>query len=249
MNLVGGINFRDMGGYLNQDGRRVKMRKFFRSGSLSKLTAEDCKRLEDISVTHILDYRDHKESENDKDVLWSGVHYECCPANPDSHQVSAAVHDFFSNERLEVLPHDFMEDLYRQLPFANPAYRALFHKMENLQDGGLVQHCAVGKDRTGVGSALLLLSLGVSKDTVVQDYLVTEKTLKPFKDQLVEKIGAHLSSKAHAKLEYMMAANENFLQSAFNAMEKKYGTIEKFLEMEYALTQERRAILQARFLE
>ena len=86
MKLEGGINFRDMGGYLTRDGRRIKEQKFFRSGSLSRLTPNDCQTLEGLSIQYILDYRDHHESEKDKDVIWKGAHHECAPANPQSHQ-------------------------------------------------------------------------------------------------------------------------------------------------------------------
>ena len=37
----------------------------------------------------------------------------------------------------------------------------------------LVVHCAAGKDRTGVAIAVLLRALGVPKETVIEDYLLT----------------------------------------------------------------------------
>jgi Tyrosine phosphatase family len=43
-----------------------------------------------------------------------------------------------------------------------------------------VEHCSGGKDRTGVFSAILLTALGVPRDVVVQDYLLTTQyTLEP----------------------------------------------------------------------
>ena len=36
--------------------------------------------------------------------------------------------------------------------------------------GGVAYHCAVGKDRTGLLTALLLGALGVDEDTIVADY-------------------------------------------------------------------------------
>ncbi|STQ72887.1 Protein tyrosine/serine phosphatase [Hafnia alvei] len=55
--LEGGVNFRDMGGYLAADGRRVKRGKLFRSGALDRLTDKDLSYLQDVPIKNILDYQ------------------------------------------------------------------------------------------------------------------------------------------------------------------------------------------------
>ncbi|MNJ98604.1 Tyrosine-protein phosphatase precursor [compost metagenome] len=249
MKLQGAINFRDMGGLPTVDGRRLKNKFFYRSGSLSRLTEADCQHLESLAITHVIDYRDVHESDKDRDILWKGVNYECCPANPASHAVTAAVGDLFTEERLNSLPMNFMETLYQQLPFTNSAYQRLFQKTADLTSGALLQHCAVGKDRTGVGSALLLSCLGVTKEAVLEDYLKTEVGLQPFKVQIMHKVEPLLSSAALKKFEYMMSASENFFHAAFNEIQNRYGNLEKFFSVEFGLTPEKRTVLQNRFLE
>ena len=59
--LGGGINFRDLGGYLNEDGRRVKWRKILRCGHLANLTDQDLDTLEQIGVSKIHDFRRQEE--------------------------------------------------------------------------------------------------------------------------------------------------------------------------------------------
>jgi protein tyrosine/serine phosphatase len=248
MKLEGGINFRDMGGYLTKDGRRIKRQKFFRSGSLSRLTANDCQALEALSIKYILDYRDHHESENDKDVIWTGVQHECAPANPRSHQ-STPNKDFFSEEVLSGIQENYMESLYRLLPFANPAYQRLFHKVENLGEGALVQHCAVGKDRTGVGSALLLLALGTTKETVFEDYLITEERLGSYRNEVLSRIAGKFSEKALTNFQYMMRANEKFLHAGLEAIIERYGNFEDYFSAEFNLTTDKLAALRARYTE
>lgn len=249
MKLQGGINFRDMGGYLTTDGRRVKKNRLYRSGSLSRLTAEDCAQLEALGVTEIHDYRDLKESAADKDVVWAGAVYECHPANPDSHAVKNDNHDFWADENLRVVPNDFMETLYRQLPFANRSYQRLFERVQPLMKGALVQHCAVGKDRTGVGSALTLLSLGVSRDAVLEDYLRTEQTLQPFREHVLNQVESKLSSKGLENLHYLMSVKEHFLSAALDAIHERYGSLERYLAAEYALTPEKLKALKNNYLE
>lgn len=249
MKLQGGINFRDMGGYLGAGGRRVKKNRLYRSGSLSRLTPEDCAQLEQLSVLHIHDYRDLQESRQDQDVVWRGAEYECVPANPSSHAVTKPDHDFYAEEALRAIPPNFMETLYQKLPFQNQSYRRLFERLTLLTRGGFVQHCAVGKDRTGVGSALLLTALGVNEQTVLEDYLRTEQTLQPFREQLLNKVEGQLSSKSLETLHYLMSAQENFLAAAFAEIHKRYGSMERYFAVEYMLTPERLAAFQKNFLE
>lgn len=249
MKLQGGINFRDMGGYLTADGRRVQKNRLYRSGSLSKLTEADCSLLEELSILHIHDYRDHHESLQDKDVVWKGAEYECVPANPSSHAVTKPDHDFYADETLRAIPANFMETLYQKLPFQNQSYKRLFERLTPLTAGGFVQHCAVGKDRTGVGSALLLTALGVSEETVLEDYLRTEQTLQPFREELLSKVEGRLSAKSLENLHYLMSARENFLAAAFNEIHARYGSMERYFAVEFMLTPERLAAFQKNFLE
>ncbi|CAI1744831.1 Uncharacterised protein [Serratia quinivorans] len=48
--LDGGINFRDLGGNSVADGRRIKRGLLFRSGSLERLTEDDCTFLAGVPV-------------------------------------------------------------------------------------------------------------------------------------------------------------------------------------------------------
>ncbi len=76
--------------------------------------------------------------------------------------------------------------LYELLPLNNPAYYQLVNLLKQPEKGGIVQHCAVGKDRTGVGSALVLFALGADLDTVMEDYLLTNETLAPYRKHLLK---------------------------------------------------------------
>ena len=57
LSLQGGINFRDLGGQLAADGRRVRSGKLLRSGALNRLTAEDLNHLDTLPLSRVLDYR------------------------------------------------------------------------------------------------------------------------------------------------------------------------------------------------
>lgn len=247
MNLKGGVNFRCLGGYRSDCGRTVKSGILYRSGTLSRLTKEDLELLGRSEISFILDYRDEQESAKDQDQVWQGVRYELWPANPKDESSSAAVGDFFSNDHLEALPEDFMEVLYKKLPFDNKAYQRLFEEMRKGE--GIVQHCAVGKDRTGVGSALLLLSLGVSEDQVISDYLITEKTLAPYREHVFKELGSGWSARAQEVFRTMMSANADWLEASFQEIKKKYQNWDSYFVSEYSLDMEQRESLKGVYLE
>jgi hypothetical protein len=81
---------------------------------------------------------------------------------------------------------------YREVPYQlAPAYRALFGY---LKAGAvpLVFNCAAGKDRAGTAAALLLTALGVPREIVVEDYLLTN-TAYDVEASLLKKAVGHFA--------------------------------------------------------
>lgn len=246
--LQGGINFRDQGGYTVKDGRKVKPGLLFRSGALDELTEQDCHYLNDNNVVHILDYRDSKEVEHKPDVIWQSAEYYHIPANPVLTETSADLEKFVVGSLDKINPHRLMTELYSLLPFNNPAYRQLIKLMQQTDEQGIVQHCAVGKDRTGVGSAITLLVLGADKDTVIEDYLITETTLEPYRKKFKAKLADQLSSEGLKNFDYIFSAKEEFITKALNSIDERYQTVDNWLQQEFALTQEKREVIQEKYL-
>lgn len=243
-----GINFRDMAGLAGKDGRLIRPGCLFRSGALSDLSDADLAQLAALPLVHVIDYRDPGECEHHPDRLWPGAIYHALPANPLSAQVSAsldtlvgeAIHDFDAEA--------FMRELYRQLPFSNPAYRQLAALLRDPATTSLVQHCAVGKDRTGIGSAILLFALGASVQTVMADYMLTQQTLAPFRDQMLTRFAARLDASGMAKLNYVLSVHPDLLQASLDEITRRYDSVEHWLAAEFQLDQAACAALQQRFL-
>lgn len=251
--LQGGVNFRDLGGYRVQDGRRIKYGMLFRSGTLDELTDKDGQYLASRGVEHILDYRDADEVRQKPDVIWQNAHYNNVPANPMVSDVNANL-DKLTIDTLESFnPADFMSELYDRLPFNNPAYRYLVELLEqpNNQEGnqGIVQHCAVGKDRTGVGSALALFILGADSDTVMEDYLITETTLAPYKEKMLQHLASKLNKTGVERFSYVLSAKPEFLARSLTAIHNHYQNIDNWLEHEFGLTAQKRRQIQDKYLE
>lgn len=249
--IKNGINFRDLGGIETNDGRKIRSGLLFRSGDFSKITDKEQTILSnDLEIKNILDYRDKHEMETKPDNLWPHVQYVNIPANPMSREVTANLTDelMTAGTLKKLSPTDFMIQLYQLLPFNNPAYHKLANLLLNNNGESFVQHCAIGKDRTGVGVALTLFALGVDEKTVMEDYLLTDVLLKPFKDALLDQYKTHLSDEELEKRQHIFAAKPIYLQSALNAIKEKYQTIDHWLEAEYQLTPINRRRIQDYYL-
>ena len=170
----GANNFRELGGYRAADGRQVKYGLLYRGANLDLLKSEaDHARLASLGLREILDLRSAGESAAHPDPAVPGAHYQrvCGMRNADGTEMD------FSGQGIERLRqekeafersvgrpvHDFewFSALYREMPFRNPAYHALFALLEGRRVPVLF-HCSCGKDRTGIGAMLILLALGVS---------------------------------------------------------------------------------------
>lgn len=249
LSLQGGINFRDLGGQRTADGRRVRSGKLLRSGSLHMMTHDDLSHLDTIPLSRVIDYRDPAEVNRSPDKLNELAHYLNAPANPHVRDVNAKVTELNATTLNALNGEQFMIELYRQLPFNNAAYRQLTGWLMEPFDGALLQHCAVGKDRTGVGCALTLLALGCDTHTVMEEYLLTHGMLTQVEDFMLESLGDGLTARGRQNLAEMMTVQESYLAAALGAINERYASVDSWLEKEYQLTPQAREALQSRLLE
>jgi protein tyrosine/serine phosphatase len=142
-----------------------------------------------------------------------------------------------------------MKELYQRLPFDNPAYRRLLSWLRAPEMPRIVQHCAIGKDRTGVGSAIVLLVLGASRQTVIEDYMVTETSLAPYRERWLAAVDRQRMGEKFDALACLFSAREVFIEAALDAIESRYGGIVGYLQEEFGLDSADRTALQARYLE
>ncbi|OCA52621.1 tyrosine-protein phosphatase [Photorhabdus namnaonensis] len=247
--LNGGINFRDLGGKKVANGGKIKSGLLFRSGSLDRLTEKDQSFLANKNLFQIIDYRDISEVEDKPDLVWNGANYYHAPANPLSDEVNANLEKLASEMLEQFNPQAFMFRLYELLPLKNSAYKTLVKLLQQPEKGGIVQHCAVGKDRTGVGSALVLFALGADLDTVMEDYLVTHSTLAPYREYLLNEHAKTMSDDVVDKFAYVYSVREEFLMTALNSINQHYGSVDIWLEKDLGLDFAARKKLQDYFLE
>jgi protein-tyrosine phosphatase len=249
--LQGVFNFRDMGGHQTADGRTVKKGLLFRAAELTGLTTEDHLLLNDINFRHVFDYRNLGEAEQKPDPQIGQAVNIRIPANLaaedaphlDLEQVFAnGLHKQFSNTMLI--------DLYAALPIRNASYKQLMELLSKPEVNlPLVHHCAGGRDRTGVGSMLILLTLGVPYDAVLEDYLLSNVTLEKFHQQMFDMAAKYVSTEDLKALEEAMLLQEIYLKASLDSITREYETFERYLLEEFGIDEALRQQIQDYCLE
>ena len=252
LSLEGTPNFRDLGGYDAEDGRRLKWGKLYRSSKLSALTDVDISYVKRLGLTLICDFRQLVEQELEPTFLGHDSSHTVAslPVTPGSSS------SFMDNLHQGIIAVDdsagFMEDINRDF-VANqlPQYAEMFQLLL-VGDQQLLIHCASGKDRTGFGAALILDVLGVDEEAIVNDYLLTnkylpvEKEIKRLSKEFTDHSGSSISEEV---LRPMLEVRPEYIRACFEEIKKRYESREHFYESALNLDSDKLAQLKDRYLD
>ena len=177
IDLKGTTNTRDIGGYAAGDEQILRSGKIIRSENLSRLTASDFEKLEEIGVKTVIDLRTEKEHAK-KPTVWIGDQ----PPQFYHFPVGHAENDWFKQQRSMVKKNRFteeqslelMKDGYRMiLEEGTDSYRQLMDVVMDESNWPILIHCNAGKDRAGIATTLILEALGVERDLIMDEFLMT----------------------------------------------------------------------------
>jgi protein-tyrosine phosphatase len=237
--LEGGSNFRDLGGYPAAGGKTVKWGHIYRSADVSKLTDADLKTLESLHLATVCDLRGPSELSTSPDRLPMGINYVNLPAGSENVR---------PNTNYAAMNRDsMMRATYSRTDHLKAKYKPMFDQLLALDDTkALMFHCTAGKDRTGMGAAMILSALGVNRATILNDYAATDVYWKQGRErvaQMMKQGGSDMTQMAK-----MLAADPVYLQSFFTTIDTKYGSMDKFLTTEMELTPEKLTMLRTKYL-
>jgi len=243
--LQGAANFRDLGGYKTKSGKTVRWGKVYRSADISKLTDTDLALLKDRHITYDVDLRGTQESQQAPDKLNPGTNYILCPAGSDS----------LSNWMKEIAAapknsgDSIMIAYYSNTKYLADRYKPFFGQLLAIPDGqSLVFHCTAGKDRTGIAAAIFLYSLGVSYDTIVNDYTATNYYRNADTERSVKgMVGMMHIDEGTARS--MLSAKKEYLDATFAAITKQYGSVDNFIKKQLGLNNKQLEVLKSKYLE
>jgi protein-tyrosine phosphatase len=161
--LVGAFNFRDLGGLATRNGYVTRFGRLFRSDTLQVLRQEDIVHLTTVlGLKAVVDLRLVREvAEEGRGPLagLTGIRYVNTPL------------EMASAENLQ--PEEVLTSLYVGCLGRGSMLARAVEQLAAFAGSPTVFHCAAGKDRTGLLSALVLRLLGVGDDAIVADYMAS----------------------------------------------------------------------------
>ena len=238
-------NTRDLGGLPAAEGKRVKRGLLLRSGALGFGTRTDLARLQsEYGLRVVVDLRNKSEVAEQPDPMdrLPGVRY--LHADILMGRAAGISQDKASRKRFKRLRavvgagdlSDFFTILYPMMILGSSGiagYRALFDELLAGDEGAVLWHCTIGRDRCGLGCLLVETALGVPADEIERD---------------------HLASNVYVPAEYRGrdgngGASHAAFAAAIAAAEREYGGVMGYLRGALGITPGELADLRARYLE
>ena len=243
VNLIGASNFRDLGGYETEDGMKIKRGLIYRSDNLSHLSEGDLKKINQIGIKTVCDFR----SEIELDEFPSLFSEKTIPALKHIPIKTLGTKDLRElSTRDDVTGEVMAQEMQHHYVLYVHQHKNKYRDFINLIAFGeipLVFHCFAGKDRTGFGALLYLGLLGVKKEIIIEDYLLTNKF---FKGPIVNEDWRDTSSE---KLKPLFEARVDYINAAFSEIFLLHNSIEDFVIKELEINSKTLDLLKKRILE
>lgn len=240
------LNFRSLAGLVGDGARRVRAGRLFRAGHLPVLDEDHAESLRLIGLTAVCDLRSADEQTREPSSLVTAGFARAMPPPKGDPTLGLRVVGDPSAQ-----PHDVraaMLSTYAAMPesFAG-ALRDVFLAALNTR-GGLMVQCAIGKDRTGVAVALLLAALGVPRQAIFADYIVSNAAREAIFAAMVAR-NAGRTPPPDDMLAPLLAADPAYLAAFWDRLDTDWGGPQGYMVAELGLGADAVGTLRARWLE
>jgi protein-tyrosine phosphatase len=258
-------NARDMGSLAMQNGQTVRTGMLVRSGNLTKATDSDVAVLkEKYHLTDVFDFRFEAEANAAPDRIIDGVSYTHLSTLPK------AFIQGFSSSRADTTKMDTRDMLAVLMKYAfepkaqtmarqlYPAivtdsaaqyYYGVFLRGVLRAEGGVLWHCSQGKDRAGWASAFLLAALGASRETIVEDFDLSNQSYTRQVEALTAKVQEKEGGKeAVAFVRAMVGVSRENFVTTLDLIDQKYGSLSAYIENQLGFSKKEQQQLKEKYL-
>lgn len=261
-------NFRDMGGYETYDGRTVKWKLLYRSDHIHNASLKGLEYLKALNIKTIIDYRSEDErGKYPNKVIDVNIKTYCL--DPDAHTAELAaqftsdkanedenlVKKIISQKEKGVLVnrYDIVMEQYKNFVNKEECKKA-FSKMIKViaeeNSAPVDQHCRGGKDRTGYGCMLLLGLLGVKKEYIIYDYMLTHSNRVKRNAVKMEKYKKFTNDQVVLDYLYSLIDTQpEFIDASYDAIMSEHGSFENYAKDVLGITNEEIRNLKQHYLE
>ncbi|KAG5466840.1 hypothetical protein LSCM1_01017 [Leishmania martiniquensis] len=247
--LPGTTNFRDLGGYATTCGRRVREGVVFRSDSLHHVPPAVAQEVlvDRLHLTHSFDFRSPDEVHL-KPYSFSRIEHVLVPIGGSMveklREPGAKVTPEYMRELVHATYRDRIDNYSHQLAQVLQFLTSTDFGAEGRQQS-IVFHCTAGKDRTGLMAAIILHLVGVPRDTILEDYMLTSACLKRPTDAHYYYDATRISDTA---IDVIWGIDSTYLNEAFDYMKRRYGGVDAYVTEKLKIDAEAVQRLRARLL-
>lgn len=247
-------NFRDIGGFITNEGRVMKKGILYRSDELSRLTVKDIDVFNQLKIKLICDLRTDQERKSKPSKFLSEQPIEVMNISIQDKSQEFTRFEFFKflvSKSNSINFETIMKDMYYNMAFVNNSkineVITLLSKENHLP---ALIHCTGGKDRTGFISALIQLMVGVPYHNVIEEYLYSNHLIEP-KMKKAEKMIRWMSlfQASSERIKPLLEVRREYLDDIYNEIIKRYGDIETYLCEGCSIKQENLSNLKNILLE
>lgn len=244
-------NTRDLGALMTENGSHILPRKLLRSGEIYHASITDTRILaEEYNVKTVIDFRSAIEVKKKPDDIMAGVEYYHIPILDEE----SGGRSFFEQVMSCYGDTDkYMINRYRSFlndEYSLKQYARFLDVLLHVKNGAVIFHSGTGEDRAGVGTALLLLTLGVPKETIRRDFMRSNPCLEEELKYMRRLYRAYRpeNSQKFANLTAFYQVKESYINTIFDLIENEYGGGERFLRKKLYLTAKATEELRKKYL-
>ncbi|KIC46021.1 hypothetical protein RA28_10350 [Ruegeria sp. ANG-S4] len=255
--LEGVLNTRDLGGLQTEDGRTVRARQLIRSGEIDEISPASMDQLDKMGVSVIVDLRTTSEA-TARPAQWPEGQGPTRHNFPVMENESQMIDDMRASIKEGTAKAEETDALfagafgYIATDYTDE-YRDLFEVLLRQPEGeAVLYHCSGGKDRTGVATALVLSALGVAREDIKSDFMMSNalKDADNKAEQIAKEVNAtHGTQMTAAAVWPTLGVRESYLDEFYDSVAKRYGSVDGYLRQGLGLTDEDFANLKKRYLD
>jgi len=234
-------NFRDFGGYYNEDNLQTQWGKLYRSSSLNYAMTTDLKFLDALDIKTVIDLR------SDKERLKRPYKYAAKQTFnlPLRENPTIIFGDKILSKQMK--KNDVLiaqqDNLFFVMENNADHFEQMFDILTDKANYPIVISAELGKDKTGIVSALILTALGVDREQIISDFLLSNELINY--DLFVPDLKIYFSDdEVQQTMTAMLSANQEVITYVIDRIAKQHGSMAQFLENEIKLTPQKRAKLK-----
>ena len=215
----GCLNVRDLGGLSTEDGARTRFGVVIRADNVRRL--REYETLERHGVTRVVDLRfaDELALDPEGDLPVEHVHVPLLEFDPK--YFADLDERALASEPGAYLEWSYLDFLERFRPNFGAAVQAVAQA-----EGAVCVHCAGGRDRTGLVTALLLRLAGVSRADAAADYELSERALAADHQRWVDEAP---DERERRRREIFKVAPARVMVGVLEELERRYGSVRDYL--------------------